>query len=303
VNTPIVLCTDGSDASNRALAAGLAVLDSAVDVVIVSVADEADPMLLTGTGTAGGTMSPDDFDRLVRDLEAEAENAVRATAAFLDRGDATTRVLPGGSAGASLCEFAQEVSARALVLGTRGRGGIKRALLGSVSDFVVRNAPCPVVVTGDMSTSPAGESFVLCVDGSDAAMQAVDAGRSLLEPAKRLLVVTVVEETDPTPIAGPEMPRGVVSGEEFIELDSIASAEGWATAEREAERLAVDDPELHVLLGDPGPVLCAFARESHARAIVMGSRGHGAIKRALLGSVSDYVVRNAPCPVVIANSR
>lgn len=39
------------------------------------------------------------------------------------------------------------VGTDAIVIGTRGRGGIKRALLGSVSDYVVRNAPCPVVVT------------------------------------------------------------------------------------------------------------------------------------------------------------
>jgi nucleotide-binding universal stress UspA family protein len=45
------------------------------------------------------------------------------------------------------------LGARAVVLGTRGRGGIARALLGSVSDYVVRNAPCPVVVTGSHDTT------------------------------------------------------------------------------------------------------------------------------------------------------
>jgi nucleotide-binding universal stress UspA family protein len=46
-----------------------------------------------------------------------------------------------------LCELAEEIGAGAIVIGSRGRGGFKRALLGSVSDYVVRNAPCPVVVT------------------------------------------------------------------------------------------------------------------------------------------------------------
>jgi nucleotide-binding universal stress UspA family protein len=46
-----------------------------------------------------------------------------------------------------VCELAQEVHAEAIVVGSRGRGGIKRAFLGSVSDYVVRNAPCSVVVT------------------------------------------------------------------------------------------------------------------------------------------------------------
>jgi nucleotide-binding universal stress UspA family protein len=54
-----------------------------------------------------------------------------------------------------------------------------------------------------------------------------------------------------------------------------------------------------VLRGSPGPALCSLARSIDAQAIVMGSRGRGGIKRALLGSVSDHVVRNAPCPVVI----
>jgi len=44
--------------------------------------------------------------------------------------------------------LAEQLPARALVMGSRGRGGLKRALLGSVSDYVVRNSPCPVVITG-----------------------------------------------------------------------------------------------------------------------------------------------------------
>ena len=151
-----------------------------------------------------------------------------------------------------------------------------------------------------MSTSPPLETVVLCVDGSDAAVQAVDTGWALLKSAERVLVVTVVEETDPTLLTGTGMAGGVVSSEEFEELDRTAAAEGWAIAEREAARLDAGDPEVHVLRGSPGPALCSFAREVHARAIVMGSRGRGGIKRALLGSVSDHVVRNAPCPVVIA---
>jgi nucleotide-binding universal stress UspA family protein len=43
--------------------------------------------------------------------------------------------------------LAADVDADALVIGSRGRGGLKRALLGSVSDYVVRNAPCSVIVS------------------------------------------------------------------------------------------------------------------------------------------------------------
>jgi nucleotide-binding universal stress UspA family protein len=53
-----------------------------------------------------------------------------------------------GKPGLALCDFATSLPARALVMGSRGQGGIKRAVLGSVSDYVIRNAPCPVIITG-----------------------------------------------------------------------------------------------------------------------------------------------------------
>ena len=150
-----------------------------------------------------------------------------------------------------------------------------------------------------MSTSAALETVLLCVDGSDAAVDAVACGLALLRSAGRVLVVTVVEESDPMLVTGTGLAGGVISSEEYAELDRTAAAEGWATTERDAARLEIGDPEIHVLRGSPGPALCSFAREVHAQAIVMGSRGRGGVKRALLGSVSDHVVRNAPCPVVI----
>jgi nucleotide-binding universal stress UspA family protein len=52
----------------------------------------------------------------------------------------------GGDAGSTLCDLAEELDASAIVIGSRGRGGIRRALLGSVSDHVVRNAGRPVLV-------------------------------------------------------------------------------------------------------------------------------------------------------------
>ena len=57
-----------------------------------------------------------------------------------------------GDAATAICQLAEELDAAAIVIGSRGRGGIKRAVLGSVSDHVVRNAPCTVIVTGPKGT-------------------------------------------------------------------------------------------------------------------------------------------------------
>ncbi len=146
MTNPTVLCTDGSELSLRALEAGYALLRPEGKVLIVTVVEAADPMLITGTGFAGGTMSPEDYEELNQQTETDATALVKQAADLLAIEGAETHVLRGAP-GPAVCEFAEHVSARAIVIGSRGRGGFKRALLGSVSDFVVRNAPCPVVIT------------------------------------------------------------------------------------------------------------------------------------------------------------
>jgi nucleotide-binding universal stress UspA family protein len=148
---PIVVCADGSDLSNRAAAAGLARLKGDGPVIVVTVAEAADPTLVTGTGMAGGVMSNEELGELDAQLEqggVDVLQGVLAALSGLGVTDVDTRVLRGDP-GPSICAFAEEVSAATIVIGSRGRGGMKRAFLGSVSDFVVRNAPCPVLVTGD----------------------------------------------------------------------------------------------------------------------------------------------------------
>jgi nucleotide-binding universal stress UspA family protein len=144
----VVVCTDGSDLANRAARSGLAVLRSDTDVIVVTVIAEDDPTLVHGSGFAGGTESPEEYDRLNAARRTEGEVAVEQLVEALGLTGARTEVL-AGDAGPAVCDFAAEVAANVIVVGTRGRGGFKRALLGSVSDYVVRNAPCSVLVTGD----------------------------------------------------------------------------------------------------------------------------------------------------------
>jgi nucleotide-binding universal stress UspA family protein len=144
--------------------------------------------------------------------------------------------------------------------------------------------------------------ILLCVDGSDLAAEAVAAGFALVRAAGPPLVVTIVEPRDETLVTGGGHFGGVMSAEELSARDSALEAEGRAIADQAAAALGLDPSRVRVVRGHPGPALCTLATELSARAIVMGSRGHGGIKRALLGSVSDYVVRNAPCPVVITGT-
>jgi nucleotide-binding universal stress UspA family protein len=145
----------------------------------------------------------------------------------------------------------------------------------------------------------APETILVAVDGSDASLEAVTTGLALLSPEAHAVFVTVVEASDPTLVTGAGMAGGVMSADELEQIEAAQVAEGRADVEAARAAVGRADAEPLVARGDAGPVLCDLARERSAAAIVMGSRGRGGIKRALLGSVSDYVVRNAGCPVVI----
>ena len=149
----LVVGTDGSDLAIQAAAAGVSLMRDADRIVIVAIADTVDPSLAEdATGHASSTMTPDEVEEKHREARGQSQAAVEATKQALESSGALTagRVetfVVEGEPGAALCRFAADVGATAVVVGSRGRGWIRRALLGSVSDYVVRNAPCSVVVT------------------------------------------------------------------------------------------------------------------------------------------------------------
>jgi nucleotide-binding universal stress UspA family protein len=145
--TTILLCTDGSDLAERALAAGLEVVAPADRIVVAIAIEPFDTSMVSGvSGFGGGTLTPEQYDsQRQAELEA-AEELLRSTVAALGIEGAETTVLEGDPANA-LCELAEALPATVMVAGSRGHGGLKRALLGSVSDRLVRHAPCPIVIT------------------------------------------------------------------------------------------------------------------------------------------------------------
>jgi len=144
----VIVATDGSPLAVQAARRALAVLDPADEVVVATVIRELDDSLaLDGSGHAGATFTEAELREHQAAAKAEGEATLAETVAALGLDGATTRMVEG-DAGPALCALAAELGAAAIVIGTRGRGGFKRALLGSVSDHVVRNAPCPVVVVG-----------------------------------------------------------------------------------------------------------------------------------------------------------
>jgi nucleotide-binding universal stress UspA family protein len=149
VASTILVGADGSRLARNSAVVGVDLLRNPDVLVVAMVADEVDWSLALGdSGFAGPVVTVEELESKQRASLEAAEAALAELKASLGRDDVITRVLEG-SPGPALCRFASHTSASAIVVGTRGRGGFKRTVLGSVSDYVVHNAPCPVVVVGN----------------------------------------------------------------------------------------------------------------------------------------------------------
>lgn len=142
---PVLLCADGSSFSTESLAAGIALLGPDHDYHVVTVVEGPDLSRFIATGLAGGVMSPQEVDYQLSQANAAGDALLADVATKLGMNERPRHLLEG-SAGPTICELAAELGAEAIVVGSRGHGGLLRAVLGSVSEHVVRHAPCTVVV-------------------------------------------------------------------------------------------------------------------------------------------------------------
>jgi nucleotide-binding universal stress UspA family protein len=142
----ILIGTDGSDDALAAARRALDVLAADAEVRLICVA-EAPAIVGAGmeSGFAGGIPTPQAVDDAWDAVITEATAALERTVGELGSASVETFV-ERGSPGQVLCDRAKDFSADVVVVGSRGRGAIRRVLLGSVSTYVVHNAPCPVLV-------------------------------------------------------------------------------------------------------------------------------------------------------------
>ncbi len=152
--------------------------------------------------------------------------------------------------------------------------------------------------------------ILLATDGSQ---EAELAGRTAADVAEKTgSELHVVHVFGIAPLGPPVYPvatdfEGIEQGEPLLEEDLVRTTEQQAkeTLEAEVEKVRSaggDVAQAHLREGRVAPEIVALAEGIGAGLIVMGSRGRGGIRRALMGSVSDAVVRHAHCPVLVVRS-
>jgi nucleotide-binding universal stress UspA family protein len=194
-------------------------------------------------------------------------------------------------------EYAEEVGADLMVLGTHGRRGLGHMLLGSAAEEIVRKAACPVMTVRETREEPrvdALDRILVPVDFSAASRQAIAAARELaVRYGASLQLLHVVEEAI---VPDFYMEGRVVEpllGSELRERARVRLTALFATTEGPevpAEAFAVEGRAWHAIVD--------FASEINSDLIVISSHGLTGLARTLLGSVAEKVTRSAPCPVL-----
>lgn len=201
---------------------------------------------------------------------------------------------------------AREMSADLLVLGTHGRSGFDRLVLGSVTEKVLRKAEGPVLsVPPRAPAAPAGAVVayrrVLCpVDFSPSSMRALQYAMSIAEENNAHLTVLHVVEYDLR--HHPDLYETIISDDrltlrEFRSRCDALSRERLEDAVPEHVR-AYCTVETKLAGGSPAREILRAAAEEQSDLIVIGVRGRGGADLVLLGSTAQHVVRAAACPVL-----
>jgi nucleotide-binding universal stress UspA family protein len=238
-------------------------------------------------------LDPEVRGRLRSALEALAASAPDASVRF---------AVYEGQVVAEILARAAAWPAHLVVMGTHGRGGFERWVLGSVTEKVLRRATCPVLTVppATPSPSPVGPPFsrVLCaVDFSAPSLAAARYALGLAERAGAVLsIVHVVEwlvEDEPgVRMAGFDVPEY----RQYLEKD----------ARERLDRLVSEDAsarvETRVAGGRSWREILRLAEQYRADLVVMGVRGRSAVDLALFGSTTHHVVRGASCPVLVVHT-
>ncbi|HEX4821402.1 MAG TPA: universal stress protein [Acidimicrobiales bacterium] len=287
----VVVGTDGSEHARHALrwAAKEAELRLArLSVVLVW----TPPGAMSSLGPITAPIDLSEWEQAAKEaLEADLADAV-ATTGIADP-DLETEVVRGQPAAVLLDRAA---GADLLVVGSRGWGGFKGLLLGSVSQQCATHSDVPVAVVRFQSALPDTRNVVVGVDGSEGSAAALRF--AILEAARRSahLVVANGWWVDSPRSAKDALPFVTIDRHEF-RARSVELMEHMVDDASRALGRQVVDVEFAALEESPAHALVRLT--DNAGLLVVGSRGRGGLAGLLLGSVSLRCLQQAYCAVVV----
>lgn len=224
-----------------------------------------------------------DGERLLASVEEQLADADVSAEGRLATGVPHTAIL----------DYADDHDVDLIVMGSHGRTGAERFLLGSVTEKVLRQSDVPVLTVklpDDGAVSYPFSDILVPTDGSDGAVAAVDPALTLAGAyASTLHTLSVVD----VKALGPDVRTDII-----IEGLEDAAASAVEAVEHRASAAGIPAVETAVEIGYPYSEIQSYVEDHDIDLVVMGTHGRSGISRYLLGSVTEKLVRTCPVPVM-----
>jgi len=256
--------------------------------------------MLAGMGETAGFLPDSD-----RESDRESGEYLAGTVAkWGEVGDWPLQFrLADGSAGEAICGEAGRVGADLIVMATHGRGALGRLWLGSVADYVVRHATRPVLLVhpgrdGTEALNRNGRTILVALDQSEYSDAILDPVVDLaLATESKISLLTVV-----APIFAPAEPAMPYPVPQHPAIVARRSDEAHSRLRRVAARLRRRGVSVstRVVIGDSAAgAIVQVLREARFDMVALTTHGASGVRRLILGSVAEKVIRMAEKPVLV----
>lgn len=195
------------------------------------------------------------------------------------------------SASLGLCDLARTDDL--LVVGTHGRTGMRRMLIGSVAEQVIRHAGCTVLaIRGDFDVANFPRRVLVCTDFSDAASPALYMGANIARAfsARATLLHAVTEDEW----------RSHTQDADDIQIANVEQA--LETRLRELAATLPHADTAFVVAHSLTDAIIDKAVKTESDLVILATHGRTGLARLVIGSVTERVTRHAHCPILIARS-
>ena len=284
----LLIPLDGSQLAERALEPGFT-LASAGRSQVILLRVPVYRQIMSPSAAGYGWISPD--QEPARGLNEAAEYLEAKVADYNLPDLEILPVVKRGDVASTIVDTAVDNQVNLIVLTTHGYSGITRWMLGSVTERVLRGAPCPVLVIRHEDPI---RRILICLDGSKLAEQALESG---FEIASRLAErVTLLRVDHQESLSNIELGLLEMADSELCkEMDQ--HPENRLHYYLDCIRSKYDDRglpiETAVVKGDPAQAILEFAEEHAVDMIAMATHGYSGLRRWVYGSVTEKVLRKA----------
>lgn len=294
----ILVPLDGSELAERALEPALTLAQQVHGEVIVMSVPVLQHMFVTEPAGYGFLLPEQSVDQSRHELLAYLQGVQKRCAHpnvtvhhLIEEGDEATVIV----------EAAAAHHIDLIVMSTHGRTGFTRWMLGSVTEKVLREAQCPVLV---IRNDQPFQRLVITLDGSELAEQAVAPG---LEIAHNLgcqaTLFRVVPPLDVDPHLISSLDKLENGFGDRLREDSYNRAQDYLRQVALKFADTYPHPTTEVWGGEPSRTIVDFAEARHINLVVMATHGRTGFQRWVHGSIMEKVLRTAPCAMLVVRPR